>query len=69
MFSNTKANADFTDKAKAYGQDKLIVEAVCLSTDTKPTEHIANGSLCLEMDTGKFYGFDESTSAWVEIEV
>lgn len=69
MFSNNKANADFTDKARAYGQDKLIVEAVCLSTDTKPTEGIANGSLCLEMDTGKFYGFDASANDWIEIEV
>ena len=69
MFSSRKENADFTDKARLYGQDKIIVDSVCLSTDTKKTDGIANGSLCLEMDTGKFYGFDADTSTWIEIEV
>lgn len=50
-----------------YGE-KNRIEAVCLSTDTKPTTGIANGSLVLEMDTGKIYAFNEAGSAWVELQ-
>ncbi len=46
---------------------KVMVDAACLSTDTKPTTGIANGSLCLEMDTGKIFAFNETASAWVEL--
>lgn len=46
---------------------KGIVDIVCLSTDTKPTG-LANGSICLEMDTGKFYVFDEENTEWTEQE-
>ena len=51
----------------AFYGEKNRIEAVCLSTDTKPTTGIANGSLCLEMDTGKIYAFNEAGSAWVEL--
>lgn len=44
-----------------------LIEAAALSTDTKPTAGIANGSLCLEMDTGKVYAFDQAGSEWVEM--
>ena len=30
-----------------------------LSTDVKPTKHVGNGSVFIEMDTGKVYIFDE----------
>ena len=56
---------------KVVGKDAK--EYVCLSTDTKPTDvkngwgGIANGSLCLEMDTGKIYAFDEQNKMWLEI--
>ena len=60
MFTNTKATY--------IGNDKILVEAVCLSTDSKPTTGIANGSLVLEMDTGKIYVFNEAGSAWVELQ-
>ena len=43
------------------------IEAACLSTDTKPTDGIANGSLCLELDTGDFYGFDADAGDWQQI--
>lgn len=59
MFTNTKATY--------IGNDKILVEAVCLSTDAKPTTGIANGSLVLEMDTGKIYAFNETASTWVEL--
>ena len=39
----------------------------CLSTDTKPTEGINNGSTLLEMDTGKMYMFDKDNEQWREI--
>lgn len=44
---------------------------VCKSGDTKPTAEydglpIVNGSVAYEMDTKKFYMYDESTNTWVE---
>lgn len=44
---------------------KEVVEMVCLSTDTKPTDY-GNGSLCLEMDTGKIFAYDEEDTEWDE---
>ena len=44
---------------------KGLVEAVCLSTDEKP-EGLMNGSLIMEMDTGKFYVYDEDGTEWIE---
>ena len=46
---------------------KVLIEAVCLSSDTKPTTGIANGSTCIEMNTGKIFMFNEAGSAWVEL--
>ena len=37
-----------------------------LSTDSKPTTFIGNGSCFIEMDTGKVYFFNAAASAWVE---
>lgn len=34
----------------------------CLSTDTKPTDDVPNGSICQESDTGKEYKYNGS--AW-----
>ncbi len=39
-----------------------IIEISCLSTDTKPTENLVQGSLALEADTGDMYIFDGT--AW-----
>lgn len=58
----------FTNRIASYiTKDKVLIEAACLSTDAKPTAGIANGSMCLEMDTGKIYAFNETASTWVEI--
>lgn len=58
----------FTNKtASYYSQDKVLIEAACLSTDTKPTTGVANGSKCIEMDTGKKYMFNEEDSEWEEL--
>lgn len=38
----------------------------CLSTDEKPTK-AANGSLCLEIDTGDVYAFDGESETWNKV--
>lgn len=55
MYSNTKA---------AYFNGDIFSTSVCLSSDTKPTVGIQNGSICIEMDTGKIYFFDEDNHVW-----
>lgn len=55
------------NKAKYFGDNKILIEASCLSGDSKPTTGIANGSLCLEMDTGDIYAFNEAGQAWVKL--
>ena len=42
------------------------IEGACLSTDTKPTEGIANGSKVFEMDTATVYMFDGDSKTWIE---
>lgn len=48
-------------KLKHVVGDKLLVEAVCLSTDTKPTKNIADSSKLTEQDTGKKCLFNGGT--------
>lgn len=48
-------------------RNKQIKEVACLSTDTKPTEGVANGSICIEMNTGKIYMFNEAGAEWLEV--
>ena len=55
------------NKAKYYGDNKVLIDAACLKTDTKPTTGIANGSKCIEMDTGKTFMFNEEDSEWEEL--
>lgn len=38
-----------------------------LSTDPKPTKRVGNGSLFIEMDTGKVYIFDQENNEWKEL--
>lgn len=38
-----------------------------LSTDIKPVERVGNGSIFIEMDTGKVYMFDEQNIEWKEL--
>lgn len=38
-----------------------------LSTDSKPTENITNGSVFIEIDTGKLYMFDAEGTQWKEL--
>ena len=39
-----------------------------LSTDTKPTTDVVNGSAFIEMDTSKIYFFDAAGDQWFEWE-
>ena len=36
------------------------------SSETKPTESIATGSLFIEVDTGDAYFFSESSNDWIK---
>ena len=46
------------------GDGTQYFEGFCLSTDTMPTEGIANGSSLLAIDTGATYYFDADSEAW-----
>lgn len=37
-----------------------------LSTETKPTTNVENGSSFVEMDTGKLYFYDTAGEQWIE---
>ena len=54
-------------ETKKIINNKQLVDIACLSTDTKPTTGIMNGSMLIEVNTGKLYVFDESASTWNEI--
>jgi len=47
--------------------DKQEVEYRGLSTDEKPTENIENGTIFIEIDTGKVYMYDLENEEWKEI--
>ena len=51
---------------KRNGIKLKLLEGHGLSTDTKPTEGVANGSTLIEMDTGKVYMFNEAGEEWLE---
>lgn len=38
-----------------------------LSTDTKPTENICNGTTFFEIDTSKLFIYDEENNIWREL--
>lgn len=57
----------FTNITASYNNGDVLIEAACLSTDTKPTDGIANGSACIEMDTGDRFMFDEENGEWLNI--
>lgn len=48
------------------GNNKEYVEYTCLASDTKPTIGIITGSICVEVDTGTVFFFDETAGEWVE---
>lgn len=52
-------------------EDRISVELRGLSTDTKPTEvankKVDNGSVYIEIDTGKVYLYDLENEQWKEL--
>ena len=60
-----------TYQANAYVKDgevsRKVFEGFCLSTDTKPTDGVWNGSILIEMDTKKVCVFDEDNTTWREL--
>ena len=53
-------------KETGFTEGKKYIEAFGLSTDSKPTTGIVTGSVFVEVDTGKAFLFNETTSLWVE---
>lgn len=48
--------------------DVDMVTVYCKSLDTKPTsDRFANGSVCIEVDTGDAYMYDEEGAEWNKI--
>lgn len=47
--------------------NKSILEVRGLSTDEKPVENINNGSVFIEIDTGKIYFYDLDNEEWKEV--
>lgn len=46
---------------------KVQAEFYGLSTDAKPTNQgVGNGSIFVEMDTGKLYFFNDENNTWIE---
>ena len=55
-----------TDERIITNDGKRIITAYGLSTDTKPTNNILQGSIFIEIDTSNAYFFNETSSVWVK---
>lgn len=44
-----------------------IKEVYCLHADEKPTAGLATGSVCVEVDTGDAFLFNEVSSTWTKL--
>jgi hypothetical protein len=51
---------------KLTADGKYIRTYFGTSSETKPTADLADGSVFVEVDTGKAYLYNETASAWVE---
>ena len=60
MIAMTKIGTNIKD------ENSSILEIIGLSTDTKPTDNISNGSIFIEMDTSKIYFYDLQNKQWRE---
>ena len=58
----------YRDNGLALTTDGTLVEVEYrgLSTDEKPTENITNGTVFIEIDTGKVYMYDLENEEWKE---
>lgn len=55
-------------RVNGYSDNAVLSEYYGLSTDTKPTENVATGSVFLEVDTGATFLYDEESEDWTEVE-
>lgn len=55
-------------RVNAYSDNAVLSEYYGLSTDTKPTENVATGSVFIEVDTGATFLYDEEGEDWTEVE-
>lgn len=55
-----------TIESKLTDTNRAYVELAGLSTDTKPTDGLATGSIFTEVDTGKVFFFNDASDTWVE---
>lgn len=55
-----------TIESKLTDTNRAYVELAGLSTDTKPTDGLATGSIFTEVDTGTVFFFDDASDTWVE---
>lgn len=55
-----------TIESKLTDTNRAYVELAGLSTDTKPTDGLATGSIFTEADTGTVFFFDDASDTWVE---
>ena len=53
--------------AFVYEDGKVFGKFFLNSTDTKPADGIATGAVCVEVDTGKSFVFDEDTGIYTEL--
>ena len=56
-------------KNEVVDNNKLAtMEMRGLSDDTKPTENVGNGSIFIEIDTGKIFFYDLDSETWNEVQ-
>ena len=53
-------------ESKLTDTNRAYVELAGLSTDTKPTDGLATGSIFTEVDTGTVFFFNDASDTWVE---
>lgn len=46
--------------------NSVVNEYRGLSTDTKPTTDVPNGSIFIEIDTGNIYFYDSANNTWIQ---
>lgn len=68
----TVYNYKKSEAESVNGEVKYLLELRGLSTDEKPTEInngiVENGSVFIEIDTGKVYMYDLESETWNEVE-
>lgn len=65
MITYDKVKYEAYEKQDGSFGTRAYFKGKCLSTDTKPTTDVKNGSSLLEMDTATKYLFDQEGSQWL----